>query len=182
MTLIAQSMLLNSNTFANSRVGIIHIDEADKLARRGGGDGGGWGGRDVGGEGVQQGWSLRVSRQHADRTALLRLMEGTTVSLTAKAPPIVSTATGSAAPEYNPNDPMSRGFGLGGKKSVTDGLPSHSGSGGAGPTSELLGKTHADGEALKERHSSSIPPIFYSSCLELLSVSIRSSTPVLAKA
>jgi ATP-dependent protease Clp ATPase subunit len=37
------------------RVGIIHIDEADKLARRGGGDGGGWGGRDVGGEGVQQG-------------------------------------------------------------------------------------------------------------------------------
>ena len=62
-------------------------------------------------------------------------MEGTTVSLTAKAPPIVSTATGSAAPEYNPNDPMSRGFGVGGKKSVTEGLPSHSGSGGAGSTS-----------------------------------------------
>lgn len=70
-------------------------------------------------------------------------MEGTTVSLTAKAPPIVSTATGSAAPDFNPNDPMSRGFGAGagagagGKKSVTDGLPSHSGSGG-GPTSSML--------------------------------------------
>lgn len=38
------------------RIGIIHIDEVDKLARRGGGgDGGSWGGRDVGGEGVQQG-------------------------------------------------------------------------------------------------------------------------------
>ena len=37
------------------RIGIIHIDECDKLARRGGGGDGAWGGRDVGGEGVQQG-------------------------------------------------------------------------------------------------------------------------------
>jgi ATP-dependent protease HslVU (ClpYQ) ATPase subunit len=38
------------------RIGIIHIDEVDKLARRGGsGEGASWGGRDVGGEGVQQG-------------------------------------------------------------------------------------------------------------------------------
>lgn len=38
-----------------TRIGIIHIDECDKLARRGGGGDGAWGGRDVGGEGVQQG-------------------------------------------------------------------------------------------------------------------------------
>ena len=48
--------------------GIIYIDEADKLARRvGGGDGLQ---RDVGGEGVQQ--------------ALLRMMEGSLVTVTAK--------------------------------------------------------------------------------------------------
>lgn len=39
-----------------TQVGIIHIDEIDKLARRNGsGEGANWGGRDVGGEGVQQG-------------------------------------------------------------------------------------------------------------------------------
>jgi len=45
-------------TCCNCRIGIIHIDEVDKLARRGGsGEGASWGGRDVGGEGVQQGKS-----------------------------------------------------------------------------------------------------------------------------
>lgn len=42
------------------RMGIIHIDECDKLARRGtGSDSGGYGTRDVGGEGVQQGKAER---------------------------------------------------------------------------------------------------------------------------
>jgi len=61
---------------SDSRRGIIHIDEIDKLARRGAGDGFATYGRDVGGEGVQQ--------------ALLRLLEGTTVTLQAKPPPITS--------------------------------------------------------------------------------------------
>lgn len=70
------------------RVGIIHIDEIDKLARRGAGDGfATWGGgRDVGGEGVQQ--------------AFLRLLEGTSVTLSAKPPAISSSPSaglGSAA-------------------------------------------------------------------------------------
>ncbi|KIJ56652.1 hypothetical protein M422DRAFT_773433 [Sphaerobolus stellatus SS14] len=50
--------------------GIIYIDEVDKLSKRGGGNGGSDGTRDVGGEGVQQ--------------ALLRMMEGSTVTVQAK--------------------------------------------------------------------------------------------------
>jgi ATP-dependent Clp protease ATP-binding subunit ClpX len=63
--------------------GIIYIDEADKLARRvGGGDGLQ---RDVGGEGVQQ--------------ALLRMMEGSIVTVTAK-----PGATGEAAGGMGPGE------------------------------------------------------------------------------
>ncbi|WVQ84936.1 hypothetical protein IAT38_007099 [Cryptococcus sp. DSM 104549] len=129
-----------------TQVGIIHIDEIDKLARRGGGEMGSWGGgRDVGGEGVQQ--------------ALLRLLEGTTLTLSAKAPAITSSGGSSSAssptssggqfspgsggsgtraeresvagygdpPGWDPNNPMNRG--LGGKRSVREGLPGFSGGG-----------------------------------------------------
>ncbi|WWC67201.1 uncharacterized protein I206_101108 [Kwoniella pini CBS 10737] len=129
-----------------AEVGIIHIDEIDKLSRRGGGELGSWGGgRDVGGEGVQQ--------------ALLRLLEGTTLTLQAKGPAISSTpssppnntnnlggsgpsspgttlgpkAESKAAygdpPGWDPNNPMNRG--LGGKKSVREGLPGFSSGGGS---------------------------------------------------
>ncbi|ODO05093.1 ATP-dependent Clp protease ATP-binding subunit ClpX [Cryptococcus wingfieldii CBS 7118] len=132
-----------------TELGIIHIDEIDKLARRGGGGEGSWGGgRDVGGEGVQQ--------------ALLRLLEGTTLTLTAKPPPVTSSAStptssstsptsssnsGPSAPSpapkaelnakgierdppgWNPNDPTNRGLGSG-KRSVREGLPGYSGGGG----------------------------------------------------
>ncbi|WWC57738.1 uncharacterized protein I303_100272 [Kwoniella dejecticola CBS 10117] len=129
-----------------AEVGIIHIDEIDKLSRRGGGEFGSWGGgRDVGGEGVQQ--------------ALLRLLEGTTLTLQAKGPAISSTpssppyntnnlggsgpsspgttlgpkAESKAAygdpPGWDPNNPMNRG--LGGKKSVREGLPGFSSGGGS---------------------------------------------------
>lgn len=120
------------------RVGIVHIDEVDKLARRGGNELGTWGGgRDVGGEGVQQ--------------ALLRILEGTTVTLSAKSPPIGATppaphSSGSSSgpsnpgpktetsafnepPEWNPNNPMNRTFGNAGKKGVREGLPGFSGGG-----------------------------------------------------
>ncbi|OCF30794.1 ATP-dependent Clp protease ATP-binding subunit ClpX [Kwoniella heveanensis BCC8398] len=128
-----------------AEVGIIHIDEIDKLARRGGGDAGSWsGGRDVGGEGVQQ--------------ALLRLLEGTSLTLSAKPPPITSTnapsgsssftpssgsSPGSSSsgpkaesvsafgdpPGWDPNNPMNRN--VGGKKSVREGLPGFSSGGGS---------------------------------------------------
>ncbi|ORY30811.1 P-loop containing nucleoside triphosphate hydrolase protein [Naematelia encephala] len=114
--------------------GIIHIDEIDKLARRGASDGlSTWGGgRDVGGEGVQQ--------------AFLRLLEGTRVTLTAKPPPATSapmmSGLGAAGPgkggadglEWDPNNPMNRNFGQ--KRGVRDGLPGFGGgaSGGKGET------------------------------------------------
>lgn len=139
------------------RIGIIHIDEIDKLARRGGSDFGSFGGRDVGGEGVQQ--------------ALLRLLEGTSVTLSAKPPPISSSSTSSNThahttphatpsspsspsspgggsypkaegstgagtgfepPHWDPNNPMNRGSAAGGsgKKGVREGLPGFSGGGG----------------------------------------------------
>ncbi|WVR03209.1 hypothetical protein IAU60_000200 [Kwoniella sp. DSM 27419] len=126
-----------------AEVGIIHIDEVDKLARRGGGDGFG-GGRDVGGEGVQQ--------------ALLRLLEGTTLTLSAKPPAISSNTSGPSSPStppipggtspgtsigpkaetmaafgdppgWDPNNPMNRN--IGGKKSVREGLPGFSSGGGS---------------------------------------------------
>ncbi|WRT63352.1 uncharacterized protein IL334_000257 [Kwoniella shivajii] len=136
-----------------AEVGIIHIDEIDKLARRGGGDFGSWGGgRDVGGEGVQQ--------------ALLRLLEGTTLTLQAKAPAISSTppispnspnTLGGAGPSspgttlgpkaesksaygeppgWDPNNPMNRN--LGGKKSIREGLPGFSGGGSPGGKGETF--------------------------------------------
>ena len=100
----------------------------DKLSRRGAGEGfATWGGgRDVGGEGVQQ--------------AFLRLLEGTSVTLSAKPPP---TTGGSAAgkaeePVWDPNNPMNRSFGASttGKKGVRDGLPGF-GVGGAGESTSL---------------------------------------------
>ncbi|KAL1408925.1 ATP-binding protein [Vanrija albida] len=126
---------------SRAEVGIVHIDEVDKLARRGGNEFGTWGGgRDVGGEGVQQ--------------ALLRILEGTTVTLSAKAQPISSGQNQAGSPpssptpsgisstppgskpdastwEWDPNNPMGRTFGNApGKKGVREGLPGYPGSGG----------------------------------------------------
>nr|ODN80224.1 ATP-dependent Clp protease, ATP-binding subunit ClpX [Cryptococcus depauperatus CBS 7841] len=141
--------LLQASNFDVDRteIGIIHIDEVDKLARRGGGEAGSWGsGRDVGGEGVQQ--------------ALLRLLEGTTLTLSAKPPTTASSTLGppgssntggrggsdnsggpnipraeneaafSDPPGWDPNNPMSRG--LGSKKGVREGLPGFNGGGNPG--------------------------------------------------
>lgn len=129
-------------------MGIIHIDEVDKLARRGGNEFGTWGGgRDVGGEGVQQ--------------ALLRILEGTSVTISAKNAPISSNAptasspsstltTGSSKtesnpyandpPPWDPNNPMNRSFGAspGPKKGVREGLPGYTGGpGGVFPVGTL---------------------------------------------
>ncbi|OWZ45084.1 ATP-dependent Clp protease ATP-binding subunit ClpX [Cryptococcus neoformans] len=132
---------------SKAEIGVIHIDEIDKIAKRGGNDVGG-GGRDVGGEGVQQ--------------ALLRLLEGTSLTLSAKAPAISSSThnssvssfppalgggMGSASPSNTPKatnrgsfgDPPGWDFnsssnkGLGGKRSVREGLPGYNSNGGGTP-------------------------------------------------
>ena len=79
--------------------GIVYIDEVDKLSRRGGGSGGSDGTRDVGGEGVQQ--------------ALLRMMEGGTVTVQAKGsiaegPGTTSTGALGPAPGVASGDRRSR--------------------------------------------------------------------------
>lgn len=124
---------------SRTEMGIIHIDECDKLARRGtNGDGGGFGTRDVGGEGVQQG--------------LLKLLEGTTISVQAKPPPHLAAQPTSAytppsittGPEGSEST-LHRGLGvgppgsdLGIKRGIREGLPAHGG--GSGANSESTGK------------------------------------------
>ncbi|KAI5455318.1 ATP-binding protein [Naganishia albida] len=118
-----------------AEIGIIHIDECDKLARRGGVGDGAWGGRDVGGEGVQQ--------------ALLKLLEGTTVTLQSKPgasnPP--TPISSSRLTDATRDPPTQRGFGgswgsgqhelgYGAKKGVREGLPLHGGGGGGGANSK----------------------------------------------
>ena len=134
------------------RVGIIHIDEVDKLARRGSSDGfATWGGgRDVGGEGVQQ--------------AFLRLLEGSSVTISAKPPPM-STSTsggggvgvGGSSGGPSKGDPFGEswdggslkgglgggGAGVGPKKGVREGLPGFGGGGGAGQSSTSDGSLWA---------------------------------------
>nr|KIR49695.1 ATP-dependent Clp protease ATP-binding subunit ClpX [Cryptococcus bacillisporus CA1280] len=132
---------------SKAEVGVIHIDEIDKIAKRGGSDVGG-GGRDVGGEGVQQ--------------ALLRLLEGTSLTLSAKAPAISSSTHNPSVSSFPPvpgggvgpgnpsntpkassravsGDPPgwesnnSSNKGPGGKRSVREGLPGYSSNGGGTP-------------------------------------------------
>lgn len=150
-------------------MGIIHIDEVDKLARRGGNEFGTWGGgRDVGGEGVQQ--------------ALLRILEGTSVTISAKNAPISSNAPTASSPPsaitpgsskaesnpyandpppWDPNNPMNRSFGAapGPKKGVREGLPGYTG----GPGGALAEGAIADQQLPKGRRSSSIPATSFSS-------------------
>ena len=108
---------------ARAEVGIIHIDEVDKLARRGAGDGfATWGGgRDVGGEGVQQ--------------AFLRLLEGTSITLSAKPPPASSSST--TSPSSGGLSSGANGLGSGSSRDALgegwDSLPRSGQNSGAGP-------------------------------------------------
>ena len=117
---------------AHVRKGIIHLDEVDKLARRGAGDGfATWGGgRDVGGEGVQQ--------------AFLRLMEGTSVTVQAKPPPVSSHSNNSKTDPlgdgWASDSSLKTGFsGSGPKKGVRDGLPGFGVGSSNSKSSSLLG-------------------------------------------
>lgn len=69
-------------------MGIVYIDEVDKLSRRGSVSGGHEGARDVGGEGVQQ--------------ALLRMMEGGTINVQTKGSIAEGPGTGEPAGSVGP--------------------------------------------------------------------------------
>ncbi|KZS97746.1 ClpX, ATPase regulatory subunit [Sistotremastrum niveocremeum HHB9708] len=91
-----QRLLQSSNWDAQrASMGIVYIDEVDKLSRRGSGSGSSEGSRDVGGEGVQQ--------------ALLRMMEGGVVTVQTKAAPPSSSDASQGSPERSRRPGFSAG-------------------------------------------------------------------------